>query len=52
MMEKEQPEPFDYEKAKQKLKEQFRTGEPLFGKGGVLTPHTHPQTLSFFGGQQ
>lgn len=37
-MEKQQPEPFDYEKAKQKLKEQFRTGQPLFGKGGAFAP--------------
>ena len=37
-MEKEQLEPFDYEKAKQKLKEQFRTSQPLFGKGGAFAP--------------
>ena len=37
-MEKESKEPFDYEKAKQKLKEQFRTGQPLFGKGGAFAP--------------
>lgn len=37
-MKKEQPESFDYEQAKQKLKEQFRSGQPLFGKGGAFAP--------------
>ena len=37
-MENEKQEPFDYEKAKQKLKEQFRTGKSLFGKGGAFAP--------------
>jgi len=37
-MENEQQEPFDYEKAKQKLKEQFRTGKSLFGKDGAFAP--------------
>jgi putative transposase len=37
-MENEQNEPFDYEKAKQKLKEQFRTGKSLFSKGGAFAP--------------
>jgi putative transposase len=37
-MENEQQEPFDFEKAKQKLKEQFRTGKPLFSKGGAFAP--------------
>ena len=37
-MEKGQLEPFDYEKAKQKLNEQFRTSQPLFGKGGAFAP--------------
>ncbi len=38
-MEKKQPtEPFDYEVAKQKLREQFRTGQSLFGKGGAFAP--------------
>ena len=37
-MENEQLEPFDYEKATQKLKEQFRTGKSLFGKGGAFAP--------------
>lgn len=37
-MEKEPTEPFDYEVAKQKLREQFRTGKPLFGKGGAFAP--------------
>ena len=31
-------EPFDYEAAKQKLREQFRTGQSLFGKGGAFAP--------------
>ncbi len=37
-MKTEQPESFDYEQAKQKLKEQFRSGQPLFGKGGAFAP--------------
>jgi putative transposase len=37
-MENEQQEPFDFEKAKQKLKEQFRTGKSLFSKGGAFAP--------------
>lgn len=37
-MEKEQFEPFDYELAKQKLREQFRTGKSLFSKGGAFAP--------------
>jgi putative transposase len=37
-MEKEPTEAFDYEVAKQKLREQFRTGKSLFGKGGAFAP--------------
>lgn len=37
-MEKKPTEPFDYEVAKQKLREQFRTGQSLFGKGGAFAP--------------
>lgn len=37
-MQKESTEPFDYELAKQKLREQFRTGQSLFGKGGAFAP--------------
>jgi transposase-like protein len=37
-MENEKSEPFDFETAKQKLKEQFRTGKSLFGKGGAFAP--------------
>jgi hypothetical protein len=37
-MENEKQEPFDYEKAKQKVKEQFRTGKSLFGKEGAFAP--------------
>jgi putative transposase len=37
-MENESAEPFDYEVAKQKLREQFRTGKSLFGKGGAFAP--------------
>ena len=37
-MENEKQEPFDYEKAKQKVKEQFRTGKSLYGKGGAFAP--------------
>ena len=37
-MEKEPTEPFDYEVAKQKLREQFRTGKSLFSKGGAFAP--------------
>jgi transposase-like protein len=31
-------EPFDYEAAKQKVKEQFRTGKSLYGKDGAFAP--------------
>ena len=37
-MENEKQEPFDYEKAKQKVKEQFRAGKSLFGKEGAFAP--------------
>jgi transposase-like protein len=37
-MQKESTEPFDYELAKQKLREQFRNGQSLFGKGGAFAP--------------
>jgi transposase-like protein len=37
-MENELLEAFDFEKAKIKLKEQFRTGKPLFSKGGAFAP--------------
>ena len=37
-MEKQTNEPFDYELAKQKLREQFRTGKSLFSKGGAFAP--------------
>lgn len=37
-MEKEPIEPFDYEVAKQKLREQFRTVKSLFSKGGAFAP--------------
>jgi transposase-like protein len=37
-MEKKPTERFDYEAAKQKLREQFRTGQSLFGKGGAFAP--------------
>jgi transposase-like protein len=37
-MKKEHQEPFDYELAKQKVKEQFRSGKSLFGKGGAFAP--------------
>ena len=37
-MEKVPTESFDYEAAKQKLREQFRTGKSLFGKGGAFAP--------------
>lgn len=37
-MKKEQPEPFDYESAKQKVKEQLRSGKSLFGKDGAFAP--------------
>jgi putative transposase len=32
------PEPFDYELAKQKIKEQFRTCKSLYGKDGAFAP--------------
>ena len=31
-------EPFDYELAKQKVKEQLRSGKSLFGKKGAFAP--------------
>jgi len=37
-MKKEQSEPFDYEQAKQKVKEQLRSGKSLFGKEGAFAP--------------
>lgn len=37
-MENEKQEPFDYEKAKQKVKEQLRSGKSLFGKKGAFAP--------------
>ncbi|RYF89148.1 MAG: IS256 family transposase [Chitinophagaceae bacterium] len=37
-MEKQPSEPFDYEKAKQKVKEQLRSGKSLFGKDGAFAP--------------
>lgn len=37
-MKKEDSVPFDYEVAKQKLKEQFRSGQSLFGKEGAFAP--------------
>lgn len=37
-MENKPTAPFDYEVAKQKLREQFRTGQSLFGKGGAFAP--------------
>ena len=37
-MEKQPSVPFDYELAKQKLREQFRTGKSLFGKDGAFAP--------------
>jgi transposase-like protein len=40
MKKKDQPssEPFDYELAKQKVKEQLRSGKSLFGKDGAFAP--------------
>lgn len=37
-MENNSPEPFDYEKAKQKVKEQLRSGKSLFSKDGAFAP--------------
>lgn len=37
-MENKKQEPFDYELAKQKLREQFRSGKSLFSKGGAFAP--------------
>ncbi len=37
-MENEKQEPFDYEKVRQKVKEQFRTGKSLYGKDGAFAP--------------
>ena len=38
MRKKEQSGPFDYEQAKQKVKEQLRSGKSLFGKEGAFAP--------------
>lgn len=37
-MKNDQREPFDYELAKQKVKEQLRSGKSLFGKEGAFAP--------------
>lgn len=37
-MENKNQESFDYEMAKQRLREQFRTGKSLFSKGGAFAP--------------
>jgi putative transposase len=37
-MKKEQSSPFDYEQAKQKVKEQLRSGKSLFGEEGAFAP--------------
>jgi transposase-like protein len=37
-MEKQEDQPFDYELAKQKVKEQLRSGKSLFSKGGAFAP--------------
>lgn len=37
-MENKSQEPFDYEKAKQKVKEQLRSGKSLFSKDGAFAP--------------
>jgi putative transposase len=37
-MQNNQEEPFDYELAKQKVKEQLRSGKSLFSKGGAFAP--------------
>lgn len=37
-MENKNQEPFDYQTARQKLKEQFLTGKSLNGKGGAFAP--------------
>jgi putative transposase len=37
-MQNNQQEPFDYELAKQKVKEQLRSGKSLFSKGGAFAP--------------
>ncbi len=37
-MENKDPKPFDYELAKQKVKEQLRSGKSLFSKGGAFAP--------------
>jgi transposase-like protein len=37
-MENKTPEPFDYEKARQKVREQLRSGKSLFSREGALAP--------------
>lgn len=50
-MENEKPEPFDYEKAKQKVKEQFRSGKSLFSKDGAFGPMLQDMLNSILEGE-
>lgn len=44
-------EKFDYEQIKQKVKEQIRNGQPLFGKGGAFAPMLQDMLNSILEGE-
>ena len=50
-MENKKEMPFDYELAKQKLREQFRTGKSLFSKGGAFAPLLQEMLNSMLDGE-
>jgi transposase-like protein len=50
-MQNKTEEPFDYELAKQKLREQFRTGKSLFSKGGAFAPLLQEMVNSILEGE-
>lgn len=50
-MEDKEKQSFDYEEAKQKLKEQLRSGKSLFGKGGAFAPLLEEMLSSMLEGE-
>jgi putative transposase len=50
-MENKKEAPFDYELAKQKLREQFRSGKSLFSKGGAFAPLLQEMLNSMLDGE-
>ena len=50
-MKNEQTEPFDYQLAKQKVKEQLRSGKSLFGKEGAFAPLLQEMLNSILAGE-